>query len=236
MVPRTLLLRMQRGVELASRAHDQVPFIQRASATSDYGYLGYFQDTTDAPGGFWTVQYYQKYFDVDTQTVCPSSFYLPSSHLFYFLSTFPPPFLTSCVRPSLTFEQIIKRCTTTLWPFTPSYHTIHTSPTPDFYGPFWTLTTLIFSLFVFSSFTASLIAYLSPDSTLDAYDFSKLSWAVTVVYSYGLGLPALVWIALRYWGVGSDEWPLIEALSAWGYGMFVWIPISVCLLQVSDGW
>lgn len=32
---------------------------------------------------------------------------------------------------------------------------------PDLYGPFWTLTTVIFALFVFSSLASSIASYLS---------------------------------------------------------------------------
>jgi hypothetical protein len=48
---------------------------------------------------------------------------------------------------------------------------------------------------------------------------------VTLVYAYGLGVPILLWIALRYLGVG--EWSMVEAVAIWGYGQFVWIPVSV---------
>jgi hypothetical protein len=48
---------------------------------------------------------------------------------------------------------------------------------------------------------------------------------VSLVYAYGLLLPVLLWLALRYLGVG--EWSVVEALAVWGYGQFVWIPVSV---------
>lgn len=72
---------------------------------------------------------------------------------------------------------------------------------------------------------ASISTYLSAEGTEYDYDFALLSMAVSLVYAYGLGLPVLLWIALRYLGVG--EWSVIEALSIWGYAMFVWIPVSV---------
>jgi len=159
----------------------------------------YYQEGGQA--GFWTVEYYQKYFDVDTKT-------------------------------------IITRCYTTLLPTSTNYLTSHTTPSVDLYGPFWTLTTLIFSLFVFSSFTASLVNYLSPKTDEPySFDFTLLSVAVTLVYSYGLGLPALVWIALRYMGVvggsSGEDWSLVECVASWGYGMFVWIPVSLlCIIPV----
>jgi protein YIPF1/2 len=85
---------------------------------------------------------------------------------------------------------------------------------------------------VFSSFTASLFNYLSPKTDVPySVDFTLLSIAVTLVYTYGLGLPALVWISMRYMGVvggnSGEESTLVEAIATWGYGMFVWIPVSV---------
>ena len=97
---------------------------------------------------------------------------------------------------------------------------------PDLYGPFWTLTTLIFALFLSSSLGASISSYLSGPDHKYNYDFQLLSIAVSLVYAYGLGLPVLLWLALRYLGVG--EWSIIEAVAVWGYGQFVWIPVSVC--------
>lgn len=93
------------------------------------------------------------------------------------------------------------------------------------YGPFWTLTTLIFALFLSSSLAASISAYLSTDGSEYDYDFRLLSIAVTVVYAYGLAIPVLLWLALRYLGVG--EWSIVEAMAVWGYAQFVWIPVSV---------
>lgn len=114
-------------------------------------------------------------------------------------------------------------------PTSPTYISDHLAPA-DLYGPFWTLTTLIFSLFVFSSLASSIAAYLSdpeassPTDPLE-YDFGLLSTAVGLVYAYGLGVPILLWLGLRYLGVG--EWSVIEAVALWGYGQFVWIPVSV---------
>ena len=65
--------------------------------------------------------------------------------------------------------------------------------------------------------------YLS-DEPID-YDFSLLSTAFALVYAYGLGWPAPLWVALRYYGLG--EWNVVEAIAVWRYGQFVWIPVSV---------
>ena len=95
----------------------------------------------------------------------------------------------------------------------------------DLYGPFWTLTTLILTLFLSSSLAASISSYLSHPSAQYDYNFQLLSIAVSLVYAYGLGVPALLWGALRYMGV--RDWSLVEALAVWGYGQFVWVPVAV---------
>ena len=125
--------------------------------------------------------------------------------------------------PSHRPNQVFTRCYTTLVPWSPSYLSAHLTPAADLYGPFWTLTTLIFCLYVFSSLAHSIVSYLS-DEPID-YDFSLLSTAFALVYAYGLGWPALLWVGLRYYGLG--EWSIIEAIAVWGYGQFVWIPVSV---------
>jgi len=155
------------------------------------GNRGYLSDQPQRSSSFWTFEYYQQYFDVDTNTV-------------------------------------LQRCVGTLIP-KPNYVANYLTPSPDLYGPFWTLTTLIFSLFVFSSLASSIVAYLSEKPV--EYNFQLLSVAVSLIYAYGLALPALLWIALRYMGV--NDWSLVEAISVWGYGQFVWIPVAVlCVIPV----
>ncbi|KAF4613140.1 hypothetical protein D9613_010984 [Agrocybe pediades] len=161
---------------------------------ADRRYLADEANQRKGGGSFWNIEYYQPYFDIDTQTV-------------------------------------IKRCYTTLIPTeAKTYISTHLNP-PDLYGPFWTLTTLIFCLYLSSSLGASIAKYLSTQDKPYEYDFGLLSLAVTLVYSYGLGLPVVLWLALRYLGVG--EWSVVEAISVWGYGQFVWIPVSVlCVIPV----
>lgn len=95
------------------------------------------------------------------------------------------------------------------------------------------LTTLIFTLYLSSSLASSISSFLSSPDTTYEYDFGLLSISVTLVYAYGLALPILIWLALRYVGVG--EWSVVEAVAVWGYAMFVWIPVSVrifCLIGI----
>jgi protein YIPF1/2 len=175
---------------------------------TEYRLPGYLHDeSSQSKGGFWTVEYYQPYFDVDTQTVCNP------------LVTFQ-----SAITLILRTSQVLRRCYATLLPTSTSYLSTHLNPA-DLYGPFWTLTTLIFTLFLSSSLAASISAYLSAPGSQYDYNFQLLSIAVSLVYAYGLAIPVLLWLALRYIGVG--EWSIVEVVAIWGYGQFVWIPVSV---------
>jgi len=159
----------------------------------DRGYLSDQPHQRKSKSGFWSVEYYQVYFEIETR-------------------------------------EVLRRCYSTLLPTSTNYFSTHLNP-PDLYGPFWTLTTLIFTLFLSSSLAASISAYLSSADQEYDYDFGLLSLAMGIVYAYGLGLPILLWLALRYMGVG--EWSMVDAVAIWGYALFVWIPVSIlCVIPV----
>jgi hypothetical protein len=93
---------------------------------------------------------------------------------------------------------------------------------PDLWGPFWVPTTLIFFCFFTSSLAAALAAYLSQKPYV--YDYSLLSSAMSMVYSYiGIGSLA-VWGAAKYLG-SPVSW--LEIVSVLGYGQSIWIPVSI---------
>lgn len=108
-----------------------------------------------------------------------------------------------------------------------SYQGAYLSPAADLYGPFWTLTTLIFALFVCSSLSSAIASWLSNPAAAAhiVYDFSLIFTGTSLVYAYGLLVPVLLWFGLRYLGVG--EWSVVDAVAIWGYGQFVWIPVAV---------
>jgi len=158
-----------------------------ASPANSRGYVR--SDPSNAP--FWSIDYYQRYFDVDTKTV-----------------------LSRCYHSMIPRED---------------YVSVILESRPDLYGPFWTLTTVIFALFVFSSIASSITSYLS--SKPWDYDFKLLSVAVGIVYAYGFGVPIALWAALRYLGV--QDWGILDGIAVWGYGMTIWIPVSLlCIVPV----
>ncbi|KAL7416034.1 hypothetical protein BDY24DRAFT_380850 [Mrakia frigida] len=104
---------------------------------------------------------------------------------------------------------------------------------PDLYGPFWTLTTLAFTLYVFSSLSTSISAYIANPDVPPIQDIGKISFAAALVYSYGIGFPALLWAVVRWLGGAEVGWGVVEALVIYGYAMSVYIPISVlCIIPI----
>ncbi|KAG8687325.1 hypothetical protein FRC09_013566 [Ceratobasidium sp. 395] len=166
------------------------------------------QSTRGGSAPIWSIDYHQQWFDVDTTTHItinqPLQVLARIVHSFNPFAPDPSPF----TGPSSSTPPL---------PFLPS----STDSKPDLYGPFWTLTTVIFALFVFSSFAASITSYLSAKPFV--YDFALLSIGVSLVYAYGLGTPFALWAALRYLGT---EWSLVEGFAVWGYAMAVWVPVA----------
>ncbi|RUS15316.1 hypothetical protein BC938DRAFT_476996 [Jimgerdemannia flammicorona] len=146
----------------------------------------------DAVGtrAIWSLEYYTKFFDVDTQ-------------------------------------QVVDRCIKSLYPIDNFSEVL--GGNPDLYGPFWISKTVIFVLFVTSSMAGSLAAKMGGKTY--SYDYGLLSYAVFVIYLYGFGTPLLVWAATKYYGCQPS---LLEVIDIYGYGLTVWIPVSILCVIPSD--
>ncbi|CAE6411071.1 unnamed protein product [Rhizoctonia solani] len=192
------------GLEFRSFLGDESQ--QQGAATQTAPSRGWADQSRGGPAPIWSIDYYQKWFDVDTVTVLARI-----NHSFNPFSTDPSPFTgPPASQPSFAFV--------------PST----TDSKPDLCGPFWSLTTVIFALFVSSSFAASITSYLSTEPF--DYDFALLSVGVSLVYAYGIGTPFAVWGALRYLGT---EWSIVEGIAVWGYAMAIWIPVAVmCIIPI----
>jgi len=138
----------------------------------------------------WSLEYYAKFFDVDTQ-------------------------------------QVVDRCLKSLYPIDNFSEVLGSNP--DLYGPFWISTTVIFALFVTSNMAGSLAAKV--DGSAYFYNFRLLSYAVFVIYLYAFGCPLLVWGATKYYGCQPR---LLEIIDLYGYGLTVWIPVSILCVIPSD--
>lgn len=108
---------------------------------------------------------------------------------------------------------VLERSWRTLYP-KEEYIPVVLNNQPDLYGPFWVPTTLVFALFLSSSLSSSIQAYLA--GAAYNYDFTALSVAVTVVYIYTLAVPVALWGVIRYWA-GVDERSPVDIISVYGW-------------------
>ena len=164
------------------------------------------------PGGFLSLEYYSGWFDVDTRTV-----------------------LTRCWRtlvgPVLRenyIEEVLAGAPDLYGePLTDWVMPARRPADSKLAGPFWVPTVLIFSLFLTSSLSTSISAYLAGSSY--NYDFTRLGAAVSLVYSYFLGLPCLLWLATKYWAGVSDR-SAVDFLGVYGYGSTIWVAVAVSMV------
>ena len=106
-----------------------------------------------------------------------------------------------------------------------------TFPRTSISGPFWTLTTLILTLYTTATLTASITLYLASPSSRPNSNLPLLSTAVTITYIYGIVVPALLWGTTKWLAIA--EWGVAEVLGIYGYAMTVYVPISLlCLIPV----
>jgi hypothetical protein len=100
---------------------------------------------------------------------------------------------------------------------------------PDFYGPFWATTTLIFALAACGNFGS----YLSSDSgSTWTYNFAKLSVASFVLYGYMVLLPVLVWMFSKY--AMKESMSLSKLACLYGYSLVPFIPAALlCIIPSS---
>jgi len=106
-----------------------------------------------------------------------------------------------------------------------------TQANPDFYGPFWIATTLIFVIGV----TANINEYASSEDKTWHYDISKPSLAFSIVYAYVPLFGLCLWFVLKYLGVkieseqtGDLQDPSLSAMVCLaGYVMITFIPFLI---------
>ncbi|KAI9266101.1 hypothetical protein BY458DRAFT_437586 [Sporodiniella umbellata] len=116
--------------------------------------------------------------------------------------------------------QVIERCLKSMYPVG-DFAADTLQNQPDLYGPFWIATSVVFSVFVFSSLAGSLAAHIYDQEYV--YNFTLLSSAVAVIYTYALLCPILVWASAKYFGCQPS---LLEIINYYGYSLTIWIPVS----------
>ncbi|KAJ3124981.1 hypothetical protein HK098_000701 [Nowakowskiella sp. JEL0407] len=126
-------------------------------------------------------------------------------------------------------DDVFKRLLCVINPYSPASFLDLITGNPDLYGPFWIPTTVIFALFASSSIAQSISDYINKKPFV--YDVTLLSFALGTVYTFVAGVPGVLWIIGRYWGVKVG---ILEVLCVVGYGFAVWIPVSVLCILPSE--
>jgi hypothetical protein len=125
--------------------------------------------------------------------------------------------------------EVLKRCVRSLWPF--KYDFLATiKDNPDFYGPFWISTTLIFMMAAAANFAYYLDALINPDKIYQ-YDFYKLIYGSGVIYGYAFITPLLFWLYVKWIELNIN---LIDILCIYGYSLFVYSPVALLCIIPND--
>ncbi|RNE99163.1 protein YIPF2 [Trypanosoma rangeli] len=194
-----------------------LPVREQYTQTADQQQQEQRHEQTTSVSKFWTIEFYQQFFDVDTRLVLlrMSNALVPVK---------PPDFLMDREWRNYAVQ-------------TPPYELQETgvelSGKPDLYGPFWISTTLWMTLGVVSN-VMSRIAFSHRASDSEEkwkYDFTMASIASIVIYIYCFGLSCFVWGMMKY-----KELPvsLLDTLCLYGYSMFIFLPVVIlCTIPVS---
>jgi hypothetical protein len=95
---------------------------------------------------------------------------------------------------------------------------------PDFYGPLWITTSLIFMM----AAAGNLASSLTSSNTQWHYDFRMLTYGSIILYGYSFLVPLLWWGLLRWMDI---EITLMQLLCIYGYSLFIYFPIAIpCIL------
>ncbi|KAI1660785.1 Yip1-domain-containing protein [Daldinia decipiens] len=117
-------------------------------------------------------------------------------------------------------SSVLARCWAALYPRANFLDVLEGNP--DLYGPFWIATTVVLILFL----GGTISAYLASEGKgAFAYDFKLLSGAAGLIYGYTLGIPVVLFGALRYFG--SESANLLECWALYGYSNLIWVPVAL---------
>lgn len=119
-----------------------------------------------------------------------------------------------------------------LWSMIPnpnkSYLQNYIRPNPDLYGPFWTCVTLIFCIAIAGNMANYL--QMGTETYVWKYDFHKVSFAASVIFSYVIIVPLGVW-AFLWWRKSAERTSasltFLEIICVYGYSLTVYIPVSI---------
>ncbi|VDK41027.1 unnamed protein product [Taenia asiatica] len=138
--------------------------------------------------------------------------------------------------------QVIQRVLSGLIPFSKRFSLLASlRPVPDFYGPFWTIVTLIFSI----AFSGSIYEYIMSEdaSALSTFNFGRVTISAAILFVYWCLIPiiltSLAWFRRRNPpsdAQGIDKGPEFTfgslfsyLLAIYGYSMVSFIPVALAI-------
>ncbi|XP_067678950.1 protein YIPF1-like [Haliotis asinina] len=178
------------------QTHTFTNFPHTADSDDDAGDKSELLKDEKKPPSFWTFDYYQQFFDVDTHQV-----------MYRVLGSMTP-------RPGRNFL------------------TTQIRPKPDLYGPFWICTTLVFT----TAIAGNLANYFQAAGKgyTWKYDFHKVTFAATAIFSYWWLIPAGLF-GILWWRGSQSRYTFLELISVYGYSLAIYIPISI-LWTIQINW
>ncbi|OCT56744.1 hypothetical protein XELAEV_18004429mg [Xenopus laevis] len=179
--------------------------------------------------GFWTFQYYQDFFDIDTYQVISGCRCCGNqqggerkSH--------------SCHHGCSTLHLLVAYLRfwtgseAPLYPFQRrNFVRNHLKNSPDLYGPFWICATLVITVTIMGNLGTYTILHDQEDYQYSP-EFHKLSVAGVAIYSYAWAVPLGLWGFLQWRKGVSPEvgvYSFMETVCIYGYSLSAYIPATV---------
>lgn len=87
-------------------------------------------------------------------------------------------------------------------------------PSPDFYGPFWIMATMVFLLALVGNFANYVLSKFSNGEQWEGYFFKLelVRYAVVMVYSFGVGVPVVLFFMFKFMKCNSLAFPEVGLL------------------------
>ncbi|CAI5674112.1 unnamed protein product [Oreochromis niloticus] len=177
-------------------------------------------------GGFWTFEYYQSFFNVDTMQVLDrvKGSVMPQpgrNFIKYYLRSNPD--LYGGFSLTLNICGLVRN----------SLHSLCSCSTHRFKGstkcPFWICVTLVFSVAISGNLSTFLVERGNPTFHYRP-QFHRVTIAAVVIFMYAWLVPIGLWGFLT-WRQGAERqiggYSFLETVCVYGYSLFIYIPTSV---------
>ncbi|KAJ5072548.1 protein yipf [Anaeramoeba ignava] len=117
-------------------------------------------------------------------------------------------------------KEVFKKMGLSIIPFSTKFY----SRKADLYGPFWITTTLVFLMSV-SGNLASYMDSRKSGSENWQYDFTKVTFACTLLYGYVFLLPFIIYMISKCFI--SEKFEMTKLMGSIGYSLSFYIPVSI---------